>query len=208
MVTTLSTAAELGYIYVDTGAMYRALALYCTEENKNLDDEEEISKALDGANVSLAYEDEAMHTYLNGEDVSVKIRREEIGNAASVISAYPAVRKKLLFMQRDLAKENDCIMDGRDIGSFVLPDARVKIYLSASVETRAKRRYDELVAKGEKPSITKIEKDISDRDRQDKSRKIAPLIQAEDAVYVDSSNLTIEEVISRIKEIAKEKQAI
>lgn len=198
-------AGRLGFVYVDTGAMYRTLALYFVEQGIALDDEAAINAALPDITVGLAYQDGTQHIFLNGRDVSGEIRREEIGNAASATSGFPEVRKKLLSLQRDLAAENDCIMDGRDIGSFVLPDAQVKIYLTASVETRAKRRFDELVAKGESPELSAIEADIAKRDEQDMNRAVSPLVQAEDAVYLDSSALSIEEVMAEIERIARDK---
>ncbi len=198
-------AKRLGYLYVDTGAMYRALALYMVEGSITLSDEEAVVAALPQVRVTLAHLDGEQHVYLNDRDVSKDIRKEEIGNAASAISGYPAVREKLLSLQRDLAKAKDCIMDGRDIGSFVLPDAQVKIYLTASSGTRAKRRYDELAAKGESPDLARIEEDIIKRDEQDKNRSISPLIVADDAVVVDSSELSIDQVVERITEIAAEK---
>lgn len=198
-------AGRLGFVYVDTGAMYRTLALYFVEQGIALDDETAINAALPDITVGLAYQDGTQHIFLNGRDVSGEIRREEIGNAASATSGFPEVRKKLLSLQRDLAAENDCIMDGRDIGSFVLPNAQVKIYLTASVETRAKRRYDELVAKGESPELSAIEADIAKRDEQDMNRTVSPLVQAEDAVYLDSSALSIEEVMAEIERIARDK---
>ena len=141
--------------------------------------------------------------YLNNRNVSTLIRQEQVGNMASKAAAKKAVRDKLLFLQRDIAAENDVIMDGRDIGTFVLPDAEIKIYLTASVKTRAKRRYDELVAKGENPEIDKIEADIEQRDYQDMNRKIAPLKQAEDAVYLDTSDMNIEQVVAYICNLTK-----
>ena len=198
-------AKKLGFVYVDTGAMYRTLALYFVEAGIALDDEKAINAALPDIAVRLAYQDGTQHVFLNDRDVSGEIRREEIGNAASATSGFPEVRKKLLSLQRDLAAESDCIMDGRDIGSFVLPDAQVKIYLTASVQTRAKRRFDELVEKGGSPELSAIEADIAKRDEQDMSRAVSPLVQAEDAVLLDSSSLSIEEVMARIEEIARDK---
>ncbi|MBR1629866.1 MAG: (d)CMP kinase [Lachnospiraceae bacterium] len=199
-------AAELGYIYVDTGAMYRALALYFLEHSVFLDDEAAIESVLPQISVSLGYQDGAQRVYLNEEDVSDRIRKEEIGNAASKTSAYPKVREKLLSLQRNLAEENDCIMDGRDIGSFVLPNAEVKIFLTASVEVRAKRRFDELKEKGEAAELSQIAEDIRVRDEQDMNRSVAPLVQAEDAVLLDSSGLSIDEVVAAIHRIIAERR--
>lgn len=142
-----------------------------------------------------------------GEDVSTEIRKEEVGNMASVTSVYPCVRQKLLSLQQDLAAREDVIMDGRDIGTCVLPDAPLKIYLTASVETRAKRRYQELQEKGQTCDLTEIMKDIEDRDYRDMHREISPLAQAEDAILVDSSDMTIEEVVAKITDLAKERMA-
>ena len=198
-------AKELGYVYVDTGALYRTLALYLIEQEVALSDEAAVKAALPSISVTLGYEDGVQHVFLNGRDVTAEIRREAIGNAASATSGYTDVRQKLLSLQRDLAAENNCIMDGRDIGSFVLPDAQVKIFLTASVETRAKRRYEELRAKGEAADLSVIGADIRQRDAQDENRAVSPLVQARDAVLVDSSALSIEEVIGQIKEIAGQK---
>ncbi len=194
-------AKKYGYVYVDTGAMYRALALYFVENNVALHDEKAVEGCLDAIEVSIAYQDGTQHIFLNGRDVSSEIRQEEIGNAASTTSVYPEVRKKLLSLQRDMAANTDCVMDGRDIGSFVLPDAQVKIFLTASVETRAKRRYNELLEKNEPADLEKISQDIIERDERDMNRKIAPLVEAEDAHRVDSSAMSIDEVVHTISEI-------
>ena len=196
-------AKELGFLYVDTGAMYRSIALFFIENNVNLEEEQEISDACSKINIEIKYEDGVQQVYLNNRNVSALIRQEQVGNMASKAAAKKAVRDKLLFLQRDIAAENDVIMDGRDIGTFVLPDAEIKIYLTASVKTRAKRRYDELVAKGENPEIDKIEADIEQRDYQDMNRKIAPLKQAEDAVYLDTSDMNIEQVVAYICNLTK-----
>ena len=196
-------AKELGFLYVDTGAMYRSIALFFIENNVNLEEEQEISDACSKINIEIKYEDGVQQVYLNNRNVSTLIRQEQVGNMASKAAAKKAVRDKLLFLQRDIAAENDVIMDGRDIGTFVLPDAEIKIYLTASVKTRAKRRYDELVAKGENPEIDKIEADIEQRDYQDMNRKIAPLKQAEDAVYLDTSDMNIEQVVAYICNLTK-----
>jgi len=196
-------AKELGFLYVDTGAMYRSIALFFIENNVNLEEEQEISDACSKINIEIKYEDGVQQVYLNNRNVSTLIRQEQVGNMASKAAAKKAVRDKLLFLQRDIAAENDVIMDGRDIGTFVLPDAEIKIYLTASVKTRAKRRYDELVAKGENPEIDKIEADIEQRDYQDMNRKIAPLKQAEDAIYLDTSDMNIEQVVAYICNLTK-----
>lgn len=191
-------AKELNYIYVDTGAMYRAIALYVIDNSVDYNDDDKLGSALKDISIEIKYVDGFQKVILNGEDVSVRIRQEEVGNMASSVATKKLVREKLLQLQRDIASSNDVIMDGRDIGTFVLPDAECKIYLTASVEVRAKRRYDELVAKGESPSLEKISEDIAKRDYQDMNREIAPLKQAEDAIYLDSSNMTIQEVVDKI----------
>lgn len=200
-------AQELGYVYVDTGAMYRAMAYYFLQQGIDKTDEAAINAAVDGADVTIRYVDGAQQVLLNGEDVTGSLRSEQVGNMASNTSVYPAVRVKLVALQQKLAQTIDVIMDGRDIGTCVLPDAQVKIYLTASVGTRAKRRYDELVEKGEEPDLEKIEADIEERDYRDMHREMSPLRQADDAVLVDSSEMNIEQVVSAILEIVKEKQA-
>ena len=199
-------AKELGYIYVDTGAMYRAMALYFLEQKIDASDEAEISAASGKVDITIAYQDGEQQVILNGENVNGRIRREEVGNMASATSIYPVVRKKLVALQQKLAATADVIMDGRDIGTCVLPDAEVKIYLTASVATRAKRRYDELQAKGERCDIIEIEKDIEERDYRDAHRTTSPLKQAEDAVLVDTSEMNIDEVVETIQKICQEKQ--
>lgn len=191
-------AKKKNLIYVDTGAMYRAVALYILRQNTDLDDAEKIASVCKEADITIRYEDGVQVVYLNGENVNAFLRTEEVGNIASKTSANPAVREHLLNLQRKLAKENDCIMDGRDIGTVVLPDAQLKIYLTASSDVRAKRRFAELVAKGESPDFEKIKADIEQRDYQDMHREIAPLKQAEDATLVDTSDMTIDEVVDTI----------
>ncbi len=198
-------AKELGFIYVDTGAMYRAMALYFLRSGIAKEDEAAISKAAREVDVTIRYENGEQQVLLNGENVNGLIRKEEVGNTASVTSAYGEVRKKLVELQQQLAEQEDVIMDGRDIGTVVLPKAQVKIYLTASVETRAKRRYDELTEKGQNCDLKEIEQDIADRDYRDMHREISPLKQAEDAVLVDTSNMGIEEVVETIKSIYKER---
>ncbi len=191
-------AAKLGFVYVDTGAMYRSIALYVIRHNVDPDNDEDMTNALDEIDINLSYEEGTQHIFLNSEDVSSAIRQEQVGNMASKVATKPAVRAKLLDLQRGLAKKQDVIMDGRDIGSFVLPDAELKIYLTASADERAKRRYNELVSKGQTPELEQIKQDIIARDYQDMNREIAPLVQAEDAVLIDSSDMTIDEVADRI----------
>ena len=196
-------AKEKGYIYVDTGAMYRGLAIHFLNKGIEPGETDKVIEACKDAEVTIAYEDGVQHVYLNGNDISSRLRNEEVGNRASVTSASPEVRKKLLELQQNLAKTQDVIMDGRDIGTCVLPGADVKIYLTASVETRAKRRYDELKGKGEDCNLEEIAHDIEERDHRDMTREIAPLKQAEDAVLVDSSHMTIEEVVKAIVDLCK-----
>lgn len=191
-------AKEKGYIYVDTGAMYRALAIHFLKKGIAPENTEDVIEACSDADVSIRYEDGAQQVYLNGENVTGMLRTEEVGNMASKTSGVPEVREKLLELQRTLAKENDVIMDGRDIGTNILPDADVKIYLTASVETRARRRYDELKEKGEDCDFDQIAQDIKERDERDMNRETAPLKKAEDAILVDSSYMTIPEVVSEI----------
>ena len=191
-------AKETGYVYVDTGAMYRGLAIHFLENGIEAEEKEKIAEACKDADVTIRYEDGQQQVYLNGKNITAKLREEAVGNMASKSSAIPEVRAKLLELQRELARKEDVIMDGRDIGTCVLPDADVKVFLTASVETRAKRRYDELVEKGVACDLEEIARDIAERDERDSTREIAPLKQAEDAVLVDSSYMTIEEVVAAI----------
>ena len=191
-------AKKKGYIYVDTGAMYRGLAVHFLRKGIRPGETDKIAEACEDAQVTIHYENGVQQVYLNGDNITEKLRTEETGNMASFSSAVPAVREKLLELQRTLAAEHDVIMDGRDIGTNILPHADVKIYLTASVETRARRRFDELKEKGADCSYEQIARDIEDRDNRDMHRDIAPLKQAEDAVLVDSSDMTIQEVVDRI----------
>ena len=191
-------AKEKGYIYVDTGAMYRGLAICFLNKGISPEEKDRVIEALETADVTIRYKDGKQQVYLNGEDITARLREEAVGNMASKTSAIPEVRAKLLELQRNLARTSDVIMDGRDIGTCVLPNADVKIYLTASTHTRAKRRYNELCEKGIECDLKEIEKDIEERDHRDMTREIAPLKQAEDAILVDSSDLTIEEVVTKI----------
>lgn len=191
-------AKEKGYIYVDTGAMYRALAVHFIEQKINPEDTKKIAAACKDADVKIQYENSEQQVYLNDKNITSRLRKEEVGNMASKVSAVPEVRAHLLNLQKELARKNDVVMDGRDIGTCVLPEADVKIFLTASVETRAKRRYKELEEKGVPCNLEEIKKDIQERDERDCTRKIAPLVQAKDAVLIDSSNMTIEEVVRAI----------
>lgn len=198
-------AKQMGFIYVDTGAMYRAMGLYLMRKGIKPEETDKINKECVKAQISIAYQDGEQVVLLNGENVNGLIRTEEVSRMASLTSANPAVRAAMLDLQRDLAKKQDVVMDGRDIGTVILPDAECKIYLTASSAKRAKRRYDELVARGESCDLETIEKDIIERDYQDMHREIAPLKQAKDAVLVDSSDMSIEEVVDRIIQICKRK---
>lgn len=198
-------AKELSFIYVDTGAMYRAMALYLLRKEVNRDDTEQIGNICQDAEISIEYQNGEQIVLLNGENVNSYLRTEEVGNMASVSSAVPRVREKLLSLQRKLAKDMSVVMDGRDIGTTILPNADVKIYLTASSLTRARRRYLELQEKGTVCNLDDIQKDIEERDQRDMSREISPLRQAEDAVLVDSSDLTIQQVVDRILQIFRSK---
>ena len=198
-------AAKLGFIYVDTGAMYRAMALYFLENGIQPEDETRVSAICGQIDISLRYQDGVQQVILNGRDVSGKIRTEAVGNAASVVSAYRSVRQALLALQQNLAKTSNVIMDGRDIGTCVLPNAQTKIYLTASSHVRAVRRYKELTEKGQMCNLEEIEQDIIDRDYRDMHREIAPLTQAADAVLLDSSEMTIDQVVDGIIGAARER---
>mgnify|MGYP001779125301 FL=1 len=198
-------ARELSCVYVDTGAMYRAMALYLLRRNVDRENPEEIGEVCQGAEISIEYKNGEQIVLLNGENVNPFLRREEVGNMASVSSANPKVREKLLDLQRKLAASMSVVMDGRDIGTTILPNAEVKIYLTASSLTRAERRYLELQEKGLSCDLEEIRKDIEERDSRDMNREISPLRQAEDAVLVDSSEMTIEEVVKCILQIFHEK---
>lgn len=191
-------AKKKGYIYVDTGAMYRGLAIYFLDQNLRSEDVDRIIEACKSVDVTISYEDGKQQVLVNGENVTERLRQEAVGNMASKISSIPEVREALLELQRNLARTRDVIMDGRDIGTCILPNADLKIYLTASSLTRAKRRYEELTEKGVTCDLKEIEEDIKERDLRDMTRKVAPLKQAEDAILVDSSDMTIEEVVNKI----------
>ena len=198
-----AVAKRLGYIYVDTGAMYRAMALHLLRQGVDTGDAAAVSAASRHADITISYADGVQQVLLNGENVTGLLRTEEVGNMASVSSANPDVRAKLVELQQALAARENVVMDGRDIGTCVLPQADVKVYLTASAACRAKRRYDELQAKGESCDLAAIEEDIRERDERDMTRAISPLRQAEDAVLVDSSDMTVEEVIEKIISLAR-----
>lgn len=198
-------AAKKGYIYVDTGAMYRAMALFLLREGVDPSDTAAIDAKCREADITIGYEDGAQIVYLNGENVNGSIRTEEVGKMASVSSPNPNVRKKLVELQQKLAADADVVMDGRDIGTCVLPNAQVKVFLTADSHERALRRYKELTGRGEVCDLTVIEKDIIERDRQDMTRELSPLKQAKDAVLVDSSHMTVEEVAETVISLCEKK---
>lgn len=196
-------AKELGFIYIDTGAMYRTIALYLLRADVDCEDSAALEKALREIEVEIGYSDGAQQLILNGENVTDLIRTEEVSQMASISSAKPSVRQKLLQLQRGAAEKYNVIMDGRDIGTVILPHAQLKIYLTASIEERARRRYEEMKAKGVSCDLAEIEADIAERDERDMNREVSPLRQAEDAVLIDSSHMTVEEVCQEICELAR-----
>lgn len=196
-------AKEKGMIYVDTGAMYRAMAYYLLKQGINSGDAVAVERECEGARISISYENGEQVVWLNGENVNGMIRTEEVGQMTSDVSKYPKIRERITLLQKELARTNDVVMDGRDIGTCVLPDADVKVYLTASVEVRAERRYRELTEKGECCDLEQIARNIEARDRQDMTREISPLKQAEDAVLVDSSDMTIDEAVEAILNLCK-----
>ena len=198
-------AGKLEFIYVDTGAMYRTIALYLIRNGIDEGDETALEKALQDIDVRISYQDGVQHMYLNGEDVSGLIRTPEVSEKASRSSAQPVVRKKLLDLQRNLARKEDVLMDGRDIGTAILPDADLKIYLTASVDVRARRRYLELKEKGQECPLEQIRQEIEERDYRDMHRDISPLCQAKDAILLDTSDIDAETAAGRIVSLAKER---
>mgnify|MGYP000090581364 CR=1 FL=1 len=196
-------AKRMHFIYVDTGAMYRAMALYLIRRGVGAEEKEKIEKVCQEAQISIEYQNGEQIVLLNGENVNGLLRTEEVGNMASVSSPNRAVREKMVQIQKELAEKADVVMDGRDIGTCVLPDAQVKVYLTASTKVRAMRRYKELEEKGETCDLAKIEADIAERDHRDMTRELAPLQQAKDAVLIDSSEMTIEEVAEKIIALCK-----
>ncbi len=199
-------AKRLGFIYVDTGAMYRAMALYLIRKNVDGTDRAQVEAICQQAEISIAYEDGQQVVLMDKENVNSLIRTEEVGNMASTVSAYTKVREKLVELQQSLAESRSVVMDGRDIGTCVLPDAQVKVFLTAGSRVRAVRRYEELKEKGEVCDLEEIEAGIIQRDRKDMERETSPLRQAEDAVLIDSSHMTVEEVVSAILELVREKE--
>ena len=199
-------ARELGYYYVDTGAIYRTVAYFLDLWGVSPKDVDNVNRYIDELTVGIEYDEDGLqHMIMNGMDVTGEIRTQDISQKASLVSAHACVREMLLDMQRDVAKAHNVIMDGRDIGTVVLPKADVKIFLTADPEVRAKRRYDELIAKGQKANLETILKEIKQRDYQDTHREIAPLKMARDSVKVDTSNLDIDQVVAEIKAIAGKK---
>lgn len=198
-------AAKLGYIYVDTGALYRAVGVNAMRKGMDTKNAQQVTSILNDTKVSLRFVNGEQRVFLGEEDVSLAIRTPEASMAASNVSAIPAVREFLFDLQRNIAKENNCLMDGRDIGTVVLPEAQVKIFLTASAEVRAKRRYDELLAKGMKAEYNEVLEEMIQRDYQDSHRAIAPLKQADDAVLVDTSEMNLEQVLEALETIVKEK---
>ena len=198
-----AVSQKLAYIYLDTGAMYRAMGLYLNSLGIDLSSEQEIEKAVATVNMEIFYKDGIQQVCVNGLNMTGKIRTEEAGMLASRTSGYGSVRKKLVSLQQKIAEVNDVVMDGRDIGTAVLPNAPLKIFLTASSRIRAERRYLELKQKGTMESLAEIEEDIIQRDCQDMTRKISPLIQAEDAVLVDTSSMTIDEAVAMIIQLAE-----
>ena len=198
-----AVSQKLGFIYVDTGALYRSIGLYVLEKGKDTVNRKEVAALLPEINVEIRYVGGAQHVYLNEKDVSDDIRKPPVSMAASNVSAHPEVREFLLSLQRQFAKENNVVMDGRDIGTVVLPNADIKIFLTASSEERARRRYDELIKKGEPVDFQKIHEDIKHRDYNDSHRAIAPLKQAEDAVLVDTTGCALEEAINKLETVIR-----
>lgn len=201
-------AKELGFVYIDTGALYRGLGVYFLNKGLDINDEKSICDAVKSAVETIKYEDGEQHVYVNGEDVTSKLRTEEVSKAASVTSQYKPVRAHLLDLQRNLAASSDAIMDGRDIGTVILPNAQLKIYMIAKPEVQAQRRYDQLKEQGKLEGATfeTILADIKERDYRDSHRENAPLKKADDAIEVDTSDLTKEEVLERVKSLVKERK--
>lgn len=203
-----AVAERLRYIYVDTGAMYRAMGLYMEDYGIALSDREAVEQAASGVNISIEYENGAQQVILNGENVTGRVRTERAGMLASAVSVHPGVRKKLVQLQQELGSRQNVVMDGRDIGTAVLPGAQLKIFLTASVAVRARRRFLELQEKGQMADLVEIEKDIEQRDYQDSHREASPLTRARDAVLLDSSELTVQEVIDEILKLCAERELL
>lgn len=196
-------ASKLGYVYIDTGAMYRALAWAALQANLSTANEEAVADLLQSAQIELKRMNGVQHVIWNGQDISQDIRTPEVSNNASIVASHGKVRQLMLTLQRNMAKQGNVVMDGRDIGTHVLPDAELKIFLTASIEERADRRYAELIAKGFEANLEQLKQEIADRDKRDSEREVAPLRQADDAVLVDTTGQTIEQVVQHILEISK-----
>ena len=201
-----AVSKKLGFVYIDTGAMYRAVGVYAIENGIEIKAESFTAEVLDNIHIDIAYEDGTQKIYLSGRDVSERIREADASLAASNVAVIPAVRLKLVEMQRELSRKTSVIMDGRDIGTYVLPDAEVKIYLTASSDVRARRRVLEMQEKGMEADFETVKRDIEYRDKNDSEREFAPLRQADDAILVDTSDMTIEQVIDRITKIIVEEK--
>ena len=203
--TAKRLAKKLSFIYIDTGAMYRAMGLYFIENNISLYDEQKINEVCNNIDIDIYYENDEQHIKLNGRDVTKLIRTEEVSKYASVTSSYLKVREKLVALQRKLAEKNSVIMDGRDIGTVVLPDAELKIFLTATEEERARRRYEELIEKGQDVTIEKVSDELKERDYRDSTRANSPLRQANDAILIDTTGMSINEVVEKIEELYNQK---
>lgn len=199
-------AERKSFVYIDTGAMYRAMGYFFLNSGVDLKDEEVISKMVNDIKIEITYEEGIQQVILNGENITSVLRKEEVGSAGSIVSTYMKVREKLVELQQDLAKKESVVMDGRDIGTVVLKDAEVKIYLDASSHTRALRRHKELLEKGIDKTLEEVEKDLEERDYRDMNRKVSPLKKADDAIVIDTSNMPIDEVVEKILEIIDKKQ--
>lgn len=199
-------SGRLGFIYVDTGALYRTVALNAIRQGIDLNDANAVIHTLDTADIQLAFEDGSQKVLLNGEDVSSQIRTEEVSAGASKVSAIPKVREFLFDLQKNIAAKNDCLMDGRDIGTVVLPHADLKIFLTASPEERAQRRYKQNLERGMEADYNQILKEVNERDYQDTHRDIAPLKQADDAVLLDTTDMTFDEVVDHLLKLVEEKR--
>lgn len=196
-------AEKLNFIYIDTGAMYRAMGVYFSRNHTDLADADAVKEACNTVDVHLTYEQGIQQVWLNGENVSQKIRTREAGNMASACAAVPAVREKLVELQKKLAKTSDVVMDGRDIGTVVLPEADVKVYLTASVDVRAERRFKEYQEKGQKAVLEDVKKEVAQRDYNDMHRAVSPLCQAADAILVDTSDMNIDQAVDAILNLTK-----
>ncbi len=202
-----AVSKALGCIYIDTGAMYRAIGVTALEKGVDPKDAEKIATILDDIDMKIISKDDGQHILINGNDITGKIRTPDASMAASCVAVIPEVRLKLVDIQRDIAKNNNVVMDGRDIGTYVLPDAKIKIFLTAAVEERASRRYKELMEKGEKCSLDEVIADMIARDKQDSEREFAPLKKADDSILLDTTNLSLDESVTAILKIVEESKA-